>query len=65
MKTQIFLLLLIIVFVSEGNALPRFSLRGGGGFDCSGCHVNPTGGDMRTSRAGGDSAKMSSDKNHR
>ncbi len=49
MKLKALLLLSIIVFVSEGNALPRFSLRGSG-FDCSGCHVNPTGGDMRTSR---------------
>ena len=46
MKLKAFVLLLIIICLSEGNALPRFSLRGGGG-DCSGCHVNPTGGDMR------------------
>ncbi len=49
MRIKIFLLLLIVLCISEGNALPRFSLRGGG-FDCSGCHINPTGGDMRTSR---------------
>jgi len=49
MKLKALLLLSIIFFVSEGNALPRFSLKGSG-FDCSGCHINPTGGDMRTSR---------------
>ena len=49
MKLKVLIILSVIAFVSEGNALPRFSLRGGG-FDCSGCHVNPTGGDMRTSR---------------
>lgn len=37
---------LLIIFFSELSALPRFSLRGGGG-DCTGCHVNPTGGNMR------------------
>jgi hypothetical protein len=46
MRIKIFLLLFISICVAEGNALPRFSLRNGGG-DCSGCHVNPTGGDMR------------------
>jgi hypothetical protein len=49
MRIKIFLLLLIVLCISEGNALPRFSLRGGG-FNCSGCHINPTGGDMRTGR---------------
>jgi hypothetical protein len=38
---------LLLFFFSELSALPRFSLRGGSG-DCSGCHVNPTGGNMRT-----------------
>ena len=36
----------ILIFFSELQSLPRFSLRGGGG-DCVGCHVNPTGGNMR------------------
>ena len=38
--------LFLLIFFADLTALPRFSLRGGGG-DCSGCHVNPTGGDMR------------------
>lgn len=42
----ILFLFLVGIFFNEGNALPRFSLRGGGG-GCTGCHVNPTGGDMR------------------
>jgi len=40
------------MFFSELSALPRFSLRGGGG-DCMGCHVNPTGGNMRNSSGWG------------
>ncbi len=48
MKIKFLLIpLLLIIFLSiELSALPRFSLRGGGG-DCTGCHVNPTGGNMR------------------
>ena len=37
---------LLLFFFSELSALPRLSLRGGGG-DCLGCHVNPTGGNIR------------------
>ncbi len=43
-----FLSFIILIFFSDLYSLPRFSLRGGGG-DCVGCHVNPTGGNMRNS----------------
>ena len=47
MKMKYLLLsFLFLFFLSELSALPRFSLRGGGG-DCMGCHVNPTGGVLR------------------
>jgi hypothetical protein len=47
MKIKYYILsFLLLLFFSEISALPRFSLRGGGG-DCIGCHVNPTGGNMR------------------
>ncbi|OGU73853.1 MAG: hypothetical protein A2V93_08505 [Ignavibacteria bacterium RBG_16_34_14] len=47
MKIKYYLLsFLMLIFFSEIHSLPRFSLRGGGG-DCLGCHVNPTGGNMR------------------
>lgn len=42
----LFLPFLILILISDGFALPRFSLRGGGG-NCLSCHVNPTGGNMR------------------
>lgn len=53
-----FIILAIAVLVSSfSNAysLPRFALRGGD-IDCRGCHVNPTGGELRTS--GGDNFAM-------
>jgi hypothetical protein len=37
---------LILLLLTDGYSLPRFSLRGGSG-DCLSCHVNPTGGNMR------------------
>ncbi|MDO8550066.1 MAG: hypothetical protein Q7S39_07960 [Ignavibacteria bacterium] len=47
MKIKYYVLpFLILIFFSDLQSLPRFSLRGGGG-DCVGCHVNPTGGNMR------------------
>ena len=48
LNKQILIMLLVLFFFSELYSLPRLSLRGGGG-DCSGCHINPTGGNMRNS----------------
>lgn len=47
-KKSILLAVLSLLFIADLYSLPRLSLRGGGG-DCSGCHVNPTGGNMRNS----------------
>ena len=47
-----FISLFMLILVSEIHSLPRFSLRGGGG-DCIGCHVNPTGGNIRNSSGWG------------
>jgi hypothetical protein len=53
MKKYIFypVLFLSLVFISQVYALPRFALLRGMG-NCLGCHVNPTGGQMRA--AGGE-----------
>ncbi len=48
LNKHILLIFLVLFFFSELYSLPRLSLRGGGG-DCSGCHINPTGGNMRNS----------------
>jgi len=45
---HILLMFLVLFFFPELYSLPRLSLRGGGG-DCLGCHINPTGGNMRNS----------------
>jgi len=47
-KKSILLAVLSLLFIIDLYSLPKLSLRGGGG-DCSGCHVNPTGGNMRNS----------------
>jgi len=41
--------------IRDANALPRFALRGGD-VDCRGCHLDPTGGRLRTE--GGDNFAM-------
>ena len=46
---------ILVFFVTSSTALPRFALRGGEAW-CGGCHINPTGGGMRTS--GGDHFAM-------
>src|SRR5437762_3459040 len=53
-----FLLAIIFCIVSNSStrALPRFALRGGEA-SCRGCHVDPTGGRLRTE--GGDNFAMS------
>jgi hypothetical protein len=45
----------LALFSSQVRALPRFALRGGD-INCRGCHVDPTGGRIRT--AGGDNFAM-------
>ena len=37
-----------LLIIGESQALPRFSLKGGA--VCQDCHVNPTGGELRTDR---------------
>ncbi|MDP4198952.1 MAG: hypothetical protein Q8922_06735 [Bacteroidota bacterium] len=47
--------ILLCCFGASASSLPRFALRGGE-VDCRGCHVDPTGGRMRTQ--GGDNFAM-------
>ncbi len=47
--------ILLLLFVDSLKALPRFALKGGEAW-CGGCHLNPTGGGMRTK--GGDEFAM-------
>jgi hypothetical protein len=46
MKKYIYFLLPVLFVYSEVYALPRFALKRGEG-NCIGCHVNPTGGQLR------------------
>jgi hypothetical protein len=56
MLTNIRLLFCLFLFASTAaSALPRFALRGGDA-SCRGCHVDPTGGRLRTE--GGDNFAM-------
>lgn len=50
-----FLCIFLVAVAKAPYAFPRFALRGGDA-DCMGCHVDPTGGRMRT--AGGDNFAM-------
>src|SRR5581483_5140371 len=49
------IVLILLSFSSRAFALPRFALRGGDA-DCRGCHLDPTGGRIRTE--GGDKFAM-------